>query len=242
VHRFLVPNLSSTQRQVTLPRGEAHHLARVLRLPAGAEVILFDGQGHEWLGRVTEAGRVTVTVEIIAPRIPVPEPPVPVTLALAVLKGDQMDAAIRDATMAGVAAVAPFISAHVAVAERAWRARSIERWERVAVASAKQCARAVVPVIRPVVRFDDVLSGARESLRLLCVEPGQSKGTTPDTPLPRPTDALVCVGPEGGWMAEELALAEQHGYRLLSLGPRTLRADVAPVVVLSVLWTWWGWQ
>jgi 16S rRNA (uracil1498-N3)-methyltransferase len=242
VHRFLVPNLPSADRHVTLPRGEAHHLARVLRLTAGAEVILFDGRGHEWVGRVTDTGRVTVNVDVIAPRVPAREPPVAVTLGLAVLKGDQMDAAIRDATMAGAAAIVPFVSAHVAVAERAWRARSIERWERVAVASAKQCARAVVPTIAPVARFDELLPLSQEGLRLLTVEPAQATAAAKATPRARPSRALVLVGPEGGWTADELQLAEQHGYGLLSLGPRTLRADVAPVVILSVLWTWWGWE
>ncbi len=226
---------------MTLPRGEAHHLARVLRLQPGAEVIVFDGRGHEWLGRVAQAGRPAVIVDVIAPRASIPEPPVPVTLGLAVLKGDQMDAAIRDATVLGATTIAPFVSAHVAVAEQAWRARSIERWERIAVASAKQCARAVVPSVKPVVRFGALLSESGASLRVLCVEPARSQGRSPEGPLPRPDAALICVGPEGGWATEEIALAERLGCRFLSLGPRTLRAEAAPIAALSVLWTWWGW-
>lgn len=231
----------SARGRLMLPRSEAHHLARVLRLAAGELIVLFDGRGHEWLARVAETGRATVAVDVLEPRTPVPEPPVPVTLGLAVLKGDQMDSAIRDATMAGAAAIAPFVSAHVAVAERAWRARSLERWERVAIASAKQCARAVVPVIRPVVRLDDLLAGPPAGLRVLCVEPAQATRVPQGTPLSRPVEALVCVGPEGGWTGEELMLAERAGCEMLTLGPRTLRADAAPLVVLSVLWAWWGW-
>jgi 16S rRNA (uracil1498-N3)-methyltransferase len=224
-----------------LPRSEAHHLARVLRLAAGELIVLFDGRGHEWLARIAGTGRATVAVEVLEPRTPVPEPPVPVTLGLAVLKGDQMDSAIRDATMAGAAVIAPFVSAHVAVAERAWRARSLERWERVAIASAKQCARAVVPVIRPVVRLDELLAGPPAALRVLCVEPAQATHAPQRTPLPRPDEALICVGPEGGWTVEELTLAQRAGCEMLTLGPRTLRAEAAPLVVLSVLWAWWGW-
>jgi 16S rRNA (uracil1498-N3)-methyltransferase len=242
VHRFHVPALSAADGAVTLPRGEAHHLARVLRLPEGTPVILFDGRGHERLGRVVGTGRPPVRVEIVAAHQPAPEPPVPVTLALAVLKGDQMDHAIRDATMAGATAIAPFVSAHVAVAERAWRARSLERWERVAVASAKQCARAVVPTIAPVVRLDQLIAGPTGGLRLIAVEPAQAQGRSPTAPLPRPGQALVLVGPEGGWTAEELEFARHHGCQALSFGPRTLRAEIAPVAILSVLWTWWGWD
>jgi 16S rRNA (uracil1498-N3)-methyltransferase len=241
VHRFLVPELPPAPERVTLPRGEAHHLARVLRLAPKTEVVIFDGRGREWLGRVAEVGRITVTVDLVAPRDPAPEPPVRVTLALGVLKGDQMDNAVRDATMLGVSVVSPFVSAHVAVAERAWRARSIERWQRVAEASAKQCRRPVVPVVQPVVRLDELLAGARAALRIVCVEPAQTGDSVPGPPLPRPADALVCVGPEGGWAPEELAMADEAGCRRLTLGPRTLRADAAPLVALTVLWTWWGW-
>lgn len=203
--------------------------------------MLFDGRGHEWLGRVAGTGR-NVVVDVVAPRAAAAEPPVPVTLALAVLKGDQMDHAIRDATMMGAAAIVPFVSAHVAVAERAWRSRSLERWERVAVASAKQCARAVVPVIRPVARFDELLAGSQDGLRLLTVEPSRAAGAVLSAPLPLPGQALVFVGPEGGWSEDEIALATRQGCHMLSLGPRVLRAEAAPVVVLSVLWTWWGWE
>ncbi len=243
VHRFLVPELPAAGGRVTLPRAEAHHLARVLRLAPGADVIVFDGRGQEWTGRIAVLGKMSVAVDLVAIRTPADEPPVAVTLALAVLKGDQMDHAIRDATMMGAAIIAPFVSAHVAVAERAWRARSIERWERVAVASAKQCARAVVPQIRPVARFDDLLAGTAEPEggRFLCVEPAQAGERLEPGPMARPGAALVCVGPEGGWTAEELRLADEAGCRRLTLGPRTLRAEAAPLVVLSVLWTWWGW-
>ena len=241
MHRFHVPTLVASDGPVTLSRGEAHHLARVLRLPEGTEVILFDGRGHEWLGRVIEAGRAIVRVGVVAPRQPAAEPPVPVTLALAVLKGDQMDHAIRDATMAGATAIVPFVSAHVAVPERVWRARSIERWERIAVAAAKQCARAVVPTVSPVMRLDELLAGSKDGLRLVSVEPAQGQSLGLTSPVPRPSQALVLVGPEGGWTAEELAVARQQGCQLVSFGPRTLRAEIAPVVILSVFWTWWGW-
>jgi 16S rRNA (uracil1498-N3)-methyltransferase len=225
-----------------LPRGEAHHLARVLRLSPGAEVIVFDGRGHEWLGTIADVGRAAATIDLVARRTAAPEPPVPVTLGLAVLKGDQMDAAVRDATMAGAAVIAPFVSAHVAVAERAWRARSIDRWQRVAEASAKQCARAVVPAVRPVVRLDELLAAPAPGLRIFCVEPAQAAGGRIDAPLPKPADALVCIGPEGGWAPDEIALADGAGCRKLTLGPRTLRAEAAPLVVLTALWMWWGWD
>ena len=111
-----------------------------------------------------------------------------------------------------------------------------------AIETAKQCRRAVVPVVAPVVRWDELLVGTPAALRLICVEPAQKVFGPAAAPLPKPADVLVCVGPEGGWASDELALADQAGCHRLTLGPRTLRAEIAPVVVLTVLWSWWGWD
>ena len=94
---------------------EAHHLTHVLRLSAGDDVAVFDGQGHEWLGRITSAVRSGVTIDLEHERTPVAEPSVHLTLAVAVLKGTQLDDVVRDATMLGASAIVPFVSAHVAV-------------------------------------------------------------------------------------------------------------------------------
>lgn len=231
---------------MALPAEDAHHLLHVLRLGPGAELSIFDGQGREWAARVVSASkRGPVTVELRHEIAPVAEPPVRVILGIGVLKGDQMDAVVRDATMLGVAEIAPFISTHVAVAARAWRGgAALGRWQRIAVASAKQCARATVPAITPAEALDSLLARVTVDLRVICVEPAQAgAGVEPIAigALVRPRSALVLIGPEGGWSTEDLASAERHGARRVSLGPRTLRAETAPTVLLSALWTIWGW-
>jgi 16S rRNA (uracil1498-N3)-methyltransferase len=171
---------------------------------------------------------------------------VAVTLAVGLLKGDAMSHVIRDATMLGAAAIVPFVSDHVALPERAWRARHLERWTRVAVASARQCGRAVVPRLNEVSGFNAVLAAPTDE-RVMCVEPSAIDGgedaaadRLPDPP--GPARATVLVGPEGGWSAGEVERARGLGVSSLSLGPRTLRAEMAPAVALTVLWTRWGWR
>jgi 16S rRNA (uracil1498-N3)-methyltransferase len=176
-------------------------------------------------------------------------------LAIGLLKGDQMDAVVRDATMLGVAEIVPMATAHVAVSGRARESdNAIERWMRVAVASARQCGRAVVPRITPVTPFEEVLAQAVRDETIIAIEPAANAadlgagfgppdvadlGTNP--PYVRPKRALLLVGPEGGWSAGELESARKSGARARQLGPRTLRAESAPIVVLSALWTEWGW-
>ena len=130
----------------------------MLRLSEGDALALFDGRGHEWVGLVTAATRQAVEVSGLEAIGAVPEARVPVTLAAGVLKGDQMDAAVRDATMLGVTAIVPLRTSRVTVTPKAWQSGAArKRWQRVAVASATQCRRAVVPDVRPVTDFEACL-------------------------------------------------------------------------------------
>jgi 16S rRNA (uracil1498-N3)-methyltransferase len=242
--RFFAPSASDKSSTVTLASDEAHHLRHVLRLGVGADISVFDGRGREWTGRVVAPPKAReVTVELVAEIAPVAEPPVRVTLGIGMLKGDQMDVVMRDATMLGVAEVVPVASEHVSVPARAWRNASVvERWQRIAVASAKQCGRAVVPVVTPVRPFETVLNGMNVEKCLMCVEPAALESRSIElSALARPLTALGLVGPEGGWSSAEIDLATRRGAKLLNLGPRTIRAETAPTVFLSSLWTIWGW-
>lgn len=239
VHRFFAPALDPGATAVTLPEDDAHHLKHVLRLSAGADVGIFNGRGGEWVGRVASVTKNAVTVSGLRAVAAIAEPPVRVTLAVGVLKGDQMDAVVRDATMLGAAAIVPMTSDHVVVPARTGLSRAHGRWQRVAVASARQCGRAFVPAVAPLAPFDDLIGDAAHELKVMCVEPARAGGGLPlEAP---PASALLLVGPEGGWSARELERAAAHGAKLIHLGPRTLRAETAPVVALSALWMAWGW-
>jgi 16S rRNA (uracil1498-N3)-methyltransferase len=156
--RFFAPAAGVPGDRILLPVDEAEHLTRVLRLSSGDNVRVFNGRGAEFEAVVDTADREGVRLTIGAPCVPAPEPRVAFTLAQAVLKGDKMDDVVRDAVMIGVAAIHPIVTARseISLASLA-RGRRRERWERIAVSSAKQCGRAVVPSIaepRPAHRRD----------------------------------------------------------------------------------------
>src|SRR5919112_2622098 len=108
--RFYLPELDPAAGHAMLPEDEAIHLTRVLRLRPGADVAVFDGRGREFHAQVEAAARGRVRVTLLEPIVPAPEMRVPLTLVQAVLKGDKMDAVVRDATMMGAAAVEPIIT------------------------------------------------------------------------------------------------------------------------------------
>jgi 16S rRNA (uracil1498-N3)-methyltransferase len=246
VSRFFAPAASAKAGQIDLPADEAHHLRDVLRLGVGEIVRVFDGAGSEWRARVTRADRRGVAVDPIEPVQPVREPAIAVTVGVGLLKGRHMEAVIRDATMMGAAAVVPLATAHIALPDRArGNAAPISRWTRVAVASAKQCGRAVVPDVEPVAGFDELIARPGFDAVVMSVEPSQAarvgaRETTGPAAVPR-RSALVLIGPEGGWSDSEIETGLARGARIFTLGPRTIRAESAPLVLLSSLWTQWGW-
>jgi 16S rRNA (uracil1498-N3)-methyltransferase len=239
--RFLASEIDPAGGLASLSIDETHHLTSVLRLRAGDEVAVFDGAGREFRARIERATRGGAELRLIEELQPAPEPAVRLTLAQAVLKGDAMDDVVRDATMMGVAAIEPLVSAHT-IARGALRGgRGAERWRRIAIASAKQCRRAVVPAIGEGVAFDEWIAQDRSALRVMLVEP-QAGGGQPVSTLRdrRPESATIAVGPEGGWTAGEIETAVRAGWLPVTLGRRTLRADAMPIVAIAVVSTLWG--
>ncbi len=239
--RFYAPSLVVGARSVELPADEAEHLSRVLRLRAGAEVRVFDGRGHEFEGRVhlAERARAVVTLGEALPPSGA-EPPVPLALAQALLKGDAMDRVIRDAVMLGVTRVIPLETGRSEMpAKRVQASGRVARWRRIAVASVKQCGRAVVPEVSEPQGLAECLRSAEGMARYLLAEPAlelAEPAAVAPPPAARPVaGALLCVGPEGGWTPDELAAALAAGCVPLTLGPRTLRADSAAIVGLTAL-------
>ncbi|MDO8794688.1 MAG: RsmE family RNA methyltransferase [Vicinamibacterales bacterium] len=245
LNRFHLPGAVSGATML-LPDDESGHATRVLRVHAGTSIRVFDGLGHEFAAVVRAAGRSGVVVEV-GKGVPAPaaEPGVSVTLVMAILKGDHMDAVVRDATMLGVCAVQPVVTDRTEVTMAALsRGRRRARLERVAVSSAKQCGRAVVPEVFEPVPLPELLSrwGTEPgATRLVCVEPSASVEAVSVRDIMRPESpvATLVIGPEGGWSGPELQALAVH-CRFVRLGARTLRADAAPLVALAALMTVWG--
>lgn len=244
VHRFFAPSLDPGDETVVLPRDEAEHLTRVLRLGPGDSVSVFDGRGHEFLARIVTASHRDVRVQVLSRAEPAAEPSVALTLVQAVLKSDKMDDIVRDAVMLGVAALQPIVTGRTEVTVAALvRSARVDRWKRVALASVKQSRRAVMPEIRTPLSFESWLEERHPADTLMLVEPGasadaESLSVIRDGKIP--SEAALAVGPEGGWTEKEWTTARAGGLRLVTLGRRTLRADAVPVAAITVLQHLWG--
>ena len=241
--RFYVPSAQRPGEVIVLAEDEARYLDRVLRLKTGSPVRVFNGTGGEFDGVVDRIVKGEVRVRVGDPCRSAPELGVRVVMAQAVLKGDKMDAVVRDAVMMGVAALQPLLTTRSETSSSALaRGRRRERWQSIAVASVKQCQRAVVPVVLEPQTLETFLDSARSpSSTLMFVEPsaaGPEVSTLAALATAPPAEATVVIGPEGGWAPDEIDRAGGK-CQLVSLGPRVLRADAIAVVALTALLTRW---
>ena len=178
--------------------------------------------------------RLTVAEECAPHR---PESPLALTLAVALLKGEKFDTVVQKATELGVASIVPVVTARADVRLRAGKdvdAR-VARWQRLALEAAKQSGRAVVPAVGAPCALAELLAAESVGARLLFTERGGYGLREALADVTAPTALTALTGPEGGWADEELARAQAAGWRLVTLGGRTLRAETAAVVVSALL-------
>lgn len=229
--RFFVPGPLAAGQHLALPEAAARH-AQVRRVQPGLALVVFDGSGFDWPATVTHMGRSSVEVHLGAPVAVARELPLAVTIALVMPANERMDALVEKATELGVAAIQPLHGERSVLRlapERAERKR--QHWQAVAVAAAEQCGRAVLPQVHAVAEFStwlaQVPAGARWLLSL-------AEGALPPAQLPAPGGALLTLsGPEGGLAPAEEQAARAAGFLPVDLGPRVLRADTAPLALLS---------
>ena len=228
--RFFITTQPAGDRAV-LEGDEARHLTRVLRAKVGDMVSLFDGRGHEWPARVASLGRDRVELDTTEPTVdPVPIA-IPLTLAVALPKGDRQKWMVEKLTELGAARLVPLETTR-GVAEATASAQA--RLERVVIEACKQCGRNTLMEIaagHPLKRLlAEVPAGA-------CVVIAHPDGTPLDVAaIPTTaTEIIALVGPEGGFTDEELGVADRAGVIRISLGPHILRVETAAIALAARL-------
>jgi len=234
--RFLVAQPAALGDVVTLRDDEARH-AKVRRLALGEAVALFDGAGFTCVGVVEHATRDALRIRVTAVRAArSDESPLALTLAVGLLKSDKLDWVVEKATELGVATLQPFASAH-SLGEPSLARQT--RWQHLALAAAKQCGRSVVPAIAAPIGFAD-LPAIPADVRVLLAERGAAQRLAHVEPVAPPRAVVIAVGAEGGFSDAELDAASAAGFALVTLGPRTLRAETAAIVAAALCQARWG--
>lgn len=218
-----------------LPPEAAEHATRVLRLPVGAPLVLFNGDGCDYAATITAIDKRAVRVQVTACEPVHNESPLPLLLAQGIARGDKMDLIVQKATELGVAGIVPLLTERSEVrldAERS--AKRLAHWQSVAISASEQSGRARVPRIAPIQPLAAWLGGLADDGRLRLALLPQAAKTIGELHFGAAGGVLV-IGPEGGLgEADNRALA-QHGFLGLRLGPRILRTETAGLAALSAL-------
>jgi 16S rRNA (uracil1498-N3)-methyltransferase len=236
--RFYAPPsaFSLATSRLTLEADEARHLKDVLRLRAGDEVYVFDGEGQEFQCSVEKIDRDSADLMIVGQVDPAkPESRLQLTLAVALLKGEKFDLVVQKVTELGATRLVPLITERADIRLRDDRDvdKRVTRWQRIALEAAKQCGRGRLPEITQPVPLDRLLQEEKAPTRLFFSE---RHGNRLGLNQPQPEERVIAaVGSEGGWTDREIQMAEDFGWSIVTFGGRTLRAETAAITVAVLL-------
>ncbi|HHH39346.1 MAG TPA: 16S rRNA (uracil(1498)-N(3))-methyltransferase [Sedimenticola sp.] len=225
--------------EVRVEGAPARHLLQVLRLRPGAEVLLFNGDGRDYRGRLLTVERRAAEVAVLAAGEVEASPALAIRLGLGISRGERMDFAIQKAVELGVTEIIPLLTARCGVRLSPERLRKRqEHWQGVVVAACEQSGRRRLPSLHPATALAHSLEEppAPGVGILLDHRASASLARLP----PPPGRVWLLTGPEGGWTGAERAQLLSAGFRGAHLGPRVLRTETAPLAAIASIQALWG--
>lgn len=237
IPRLYVTTDLSAGAEIPLDQSQSHYLGNVLRQNTGAPVLLFNGRDGEWQADITHLSKKGGSAQChdqTREQVSCPD----IWLVFAPVKKEGTDLIIQKATELGVARFCP-VQMRRSVASRI----KADRVTSISIEAAEQCERLDLPVQQEMQSLPDVLKNwPQDRLLLVCAETGETNSLKtvlndwkPDQP------AALLIGPEGGFDPQELALLSQQPFvRMVSLGPRVLRAETAALAILACWQAWAG--
>jgi 16S rRNA (uracil1498-N3)-methyltransferase len=232
--RFFVPAPSIAGGAVRLTGRDAEHI-RVLRIRPDEEFTVCDGAGTDYVCRLARRDGDETAAEIIRETPSTGEPDVSVTVFLAFAKGDRLDYAVQKCVELGAAAVTLFPSERaVAKPDAQSLPKKLARWQSVARSAAEQSGRGRVPEIFTSPSFEQAMEdAAKYDAPLFFYEEARGRGLLAALAGAPPKTVSIVTGAEGGFTPEEASLAAEKGLKTVTLGPRILRCDTAPIAALA---------
>ena len=234
--RFFV-TAEELQQDAPVLTGENAQHAKVLRLKAGEQVLLCDGDGQEALCAVADFGKDYCNVEILERRAATTEAAVRVSVYMAFPKSDKLEHVIQKATELGAYEIVTFPSARcISKPDEKSLKKKLERWQKIAVSAAEQSGRGRIPQVIVLDSFAQALSRAAEADKALMFYEHE-EATTLHMALSEGAFSTVSLltGPEGGLEETEVEQARSAGLQVCTLGKRILRCETAPLCALSAV-------
>ena len=234
--RFFVEPAELAADTLTLVGENAQH-AKVLRLKAGEEVLVCDGDGHECLCRVVDFDAGEVALEVLERRAASTEAAVKVSVYMAFPKADKLEHVIQKATELGAYEIVAFPSSRcISRPDDKSLKKKLERWQKIAASAAEQSGRGMIPAVRVVSSYAAALEQAAKADKPLMFYENEHATTLRMALESSPFQTVsLLTGPEGGLEEREVEQARAAGLQVCTLGSRILRCETAPLCALSAV-------
>ncbi|HRG50167.1 MAG: 16S rRNA (uracil(1498)-N(3))-methyltransferase [Cellvibrionales bacterium] len=224
--------------ELSLPADAAHHIGVVLRAQVGQPVVLFDGCGTEAHAVITECTRKQVCVQINSAETVNRESPLAIHLAIGVSRGERMEFVLQKSTELGAASITPLLCerSEVRLADERWQ-KKMAQWQKIMIGACEQSGRTTLPILHSPTDLSHCLANDNSAQRFVLHHRSDNSLSAQQE---KPRSVLLVIGPEGGLSEKEIAAAQAAGCSALTLGPRVLRTETAPLAAISVLQARWG--
>ena len=240
MYRFFAKPTGSVIR---LSDEDAAHI-RSLRLRPSELFIVCDGDGRDYICNLAESQSFSGSsekhsetyAEIVGDKPTSGEPALSCTAFIALAKGDRLDYAVQKSVELGARAIVLFQSQRC-IASSGNIVKKTERLQRIALEAAKQCGRGRVPDVTMADSYKDAIGQASQAELPLFFYESEEELTLREALESRADASTISIvtGPEGGFEEDEAAFARESGMLTVTLGPRVLRCETAPVAALAAI-------
>lgn len=238
IPRIYTPQDLTENTSIQLDEAAANHVAKVLRMSAGRELILFNGQGpFHFQALIEHCDRKRVDVKLTERTVTENESPLHIHVGQALSKGDKMEFTIQKAVELGVTDITPLWTDNCDVKLNAERLeKKHKQWQGIIISACEQCGRNAIPTLHPVQKIQDWLSHIEADEKWVLDPRGQVDNSQQDSIK----SAVIAIGPEGGLSQDEIQQACNKGFKAKLIGPRVLRTETAALTAITLLQSQWG--
>jgi 16S rRNA (uracil1498-N3)-methyltransferase len=242
MERFFINPDQIVEGAVTFPEDLSRQIRKVLRLdPKKDAVIVLDNTGWEYLVQLDGTVGNLVTGHIMNKQEGREEPFVRLSLAYSLARREKIEWIVQKGTELGISKFYPYSSSRSLVQDLKTNRARQDRLESIAREASEQSLRAKLPVLLPVTSYEEMLKQTKyHELKLIAWEGTaivQQLGHETMQPLVGSSHktAVLLIGPEGGFSAEEVMLAEKYGFQQISFGNSILRMETACIAGSAIL-------
>ncbi len=237
IPRIYTPQQLQSGLTISLEETASRHLGKVLRMTPGRELILFNGQGGEYSAIIHEVGKKVTQVTITEHNTDDRESPLHSHLAIGISRGDRMDWVLQKACELGITEITPVFTERTEVKLSGPRLqKKLQHWQQILISACEQCQRNRLPILNEPKSLDQFLAQAPQGEKWV-LHHRDSVGLDPSKDVVK---ACILIGPEGGLSEIEIDSAKAVEFSALTLGPRVMRTETAPLAALTLLQQYWG--